>query len=78
MHFGLCSDPNTEYGVCADGEPYQSSIPPRPWPVVIRPTVEILDILNVNEEEQKVTLFVNFITEWEDSGIGFTPGNGTR
>ena len=58
--FPLCSNVISNGTICvATTVDTDISYPPWPWPLVVRPTMYLRDISNVNEELKTVTLNFN-------------------
>ena len=62
-------DKSEENTVCFKDEKYAATINPEPLPTLINVTVNVNDIIDVNEEDQTVTLILKLILEWYDERI---------
>ena len=70
----LCSESsNTNWTELCKIEPdYKSYDPPQPHPVIVKPILEHLEILDIDHHKETITVFLSIILSWKDKGLGVT------
>ena len=63
-----CED-SLENEICYGQVPYSPSVNPEPLPNIINITMNVNDVIEVNEEDQTVKLMLKLILEWYDPRI---------
>ena len=55
--------------ICKVEEHYDPFIPPLPWPVLVKPTIFIKEISNVDVEAKSISLFLEIFVTWKEKRI---------
>mgnify|MGYP001195437232 FL=1 len=55
--------------ICKLEDHYDPFLPPLPWPVLVKPTIFIKEISNVDVEAKSISLFLELFVSWKDSRI---------
>ena len=75
----LCSESsNTNWTqLCKIRPDYKSYDPPEPHPVIVKPILENLEILDIDHHKETITLFLSIILSWKDQGLGVTKSSSS-
>ena len=65
----LCSKPTNVTKLCKLKIDYQTNKPPRPWPCIITPYIDLKNVMDVDHDKKSMTLYVNLITSWYDKAL---------
>ena len=65
----LCSEDLPKEALCKLDSESDPILPPKPWPVKIKPTLHLKSVTKVNEEFQYVTLNLHLYFNWTDDRI---------
>ena len=64
--------------LCTTDSEYSIFYPPKPWPLALNPTVDIKDVIDIDEEKQTMTLYVYMSLSWTDDSLKVVSPPGTR
>ena len=64
----------TRYEICYSSDEYHSNAPSHS-PISVRASVDIKEIVDINESKQTLTLLINFKVTWSDNRIQKTKQN---
>ena len=61
----LCHENIPNATICKLEDHYDPFLPPLPWPVLVKPTVFIKEISNVDVEAKTISLFLEIFVTWK-------------
>ena len=64
----ICTNNYTDH-VCFKNAFYKASVNPDPLPTMINITLNIKEVINVNEEDQTITMQMKLMAEWYDNRL---------
>ena len=67
-NLNLCKNEDT-FGLCSLTDKYDKSYPPDPRPIYLNQTITIFDIVDFNQDDRTVTLFLQLYIFWNDTRL---------
>ena len=64
--------------LCTTDSEYSVFNPPKPWPLVLNPMVDIKDVIDIDEEKQTMTVYIYMSLSWADDSLKVVSPPGTR
>ena len=59
----------TKLQLCTLEDAYDTSLPSEPWPVTVKNSVTVLDVVELNPDDNTLTIFVQLKVLWNDTGL---------
>ena len=72
----LCSEKVSRVQICKKETNYRPNITPYPRLCVIKPVVDIKDILDINLEKKTITVYLYIILQWIDNSLSYAIPEG--
>ena len=72
----LCSKNVSRIHVCKKQANHRPNVTPYPRLCVIKPVVDIKDILNINVEKKTITVYLYIILQWIDDSLSYAIPEG--
>ena len=73
-----CADRVFTSQLCTTDSEYSIFNPPKPWPLVLNPMVDIKDVIDIDEEKQTINLYIYMSLSWTDDSLKVISPPGTR
>ena len=64
-----CSEDVDKVQICRTKFGYDKSFPSKPWPMLIENTVRVVDVVELNTNENTLTILVQLMVLWDDPGL---------
>ena len=72
----LCAEKVSRVQICKKEANYRPNITPYPRLCVIKPVVDIKDILDINLEKKTITVYLYIILQWIDNSLSYAIPEG--
>ena len=72
----LCSEKVSRVQICKKEANYRPNITPHPRLCVIKPVVDIKDILDINVDKKTITVYLYIILQWIDNSLSYAIPEG--
>ena len=74
----LCNASVTITQLCKRFEDYRANAIPNPTPVLVKPIIDLKNILYIEPDKKTLSLYINFIMDWQDNEIYVNPSIGQK
>ena len=72
----LCSEKVSRVQVCQNKGTYRPNVTPYPRLCVVKPVVDIKDVLDIDPEKKTITVYLYIILQWVDDGLNYAVPEG--
>ena len=69
-----CNESTELKDVCKNVNNYDPNMASKPWPTNVKIFMDILEIVDFDWNQNTVTIFVQFLTMWNDTRLSITNG----
>ena len=74
----LCNTSVTITQLCKRFEDYRANAIPNPTPLLVTPIIDLKNILYIEPDKKTLSLYINFIMDWQDHEIYVNPSIGQK
>jgi hypothetical protein len=75
----MCNETkNEEIQICKTSLSYVNNLPPEPLPTLLRPTIHINDVIDVDVTKKTMTVFCDLYLAWNDSYLSIGGAKNER
>ena len=73
-----CSQITNVTKLCRKNADYNPWAAPKPWPTNVTPTVDLKNVIDVDQDKKSLTVYLYLITYWYDSEIFVHAPDGVK
>ena len=73
-----CSQLTNVTKLCRKNADYNPWAAPKPWPANVTPTVDLKNVIDVDQDKKSLTVYLYLITYWYDSEIFVHAPDGVK